>query len=216
MLHYYAMKVNRWAGFKICRGRDGINRNRFAKKTAADVRRQFDSSYEIDMKTGCWQWNGYTNGTKSIYGAIYIDGKLVKAHRYSYKIYHGNIPAGLIVRHICDHTTCVNPQHLVLGTHKQNTADMFERGRNRNIAKHGENHPRAILTVALIQQAMDLKEAKNSITFIAKSLGFKRTTIAAVFEGRTWRHVTGLLSRTHDSIDKNSPSPHPRPPKKSL
>lgn len=57
------------------------------------------------------------------------DGKKILAHRLSYQIFKGVIPAGMIVRHTCDRRACVNPDHLVLGTHGDNTQDKVERGR---------------------------------------------------------------------------------------
>lgn len=78
----------------------------------------------------CWEWRGGKQGRPGFdYGRYYLDGKTVPAHRYMYENVHG--PAtGLVVRHRCDNPPCVNPGHLQLGTHKDNTRDCVERGRN--------------------------------------------------------------------------------------
>lgn len=74
----------------------------------------------------CWKWTEYTDGR---YGLISIKGKEEKAHRASYKTFVGDIPEGMCVRHKCDNTLCVNPNHLEVGTHSDNMQDMADRSR---------------------------------------------------------------------------------------
>lgn len=59
-------------------------------------------------------------------------------HRYIYEECFGFIPKGLIVRHKCDNPACINPEHLELGTQKDNVSDMLIRGRCN--PKHGEDN----------------------------------------------------------------------------
>lgn len=71
---------------------------------------------------------------------------MYKAHRYAYEYYKGEIPKGLIIRHVCDNPRCVNPDHLMAGTHKENVHDMMTRGRkvigiNPNHKSHKELAP---------------------------------------------------------------------------
>lgn len=79
----------------------------------------------------CWEWVGTTYRAGYGHFRRKINGQWVmyKAHRYSYEYYNGDIPAGHIVRHVCDNPKCVNPGHLLTGTHKENTHDMISRGR---------------------------------------------------------------------------------------
>lgn len=89
----------------------------------------------------CWEWQG----TKTSYG--YGDMKSYpgerKTHRISWTIHNGQIPKGMIIRHSCDNPPCVNPAHLLIGTHANNVADKMARKRHplqkRNHCPHG--HP---------------------------------------------------------------------------
>lgn len=84
-----------------------------------------DSFWAKVQKTeSCWNWTAGVDGEE--YG-MYRGGK---AHRISYSFVYGEIPTGMVVRHICNNPRCVNPAHLRLGTEKQNRRDMIlsERG----------------------------------------------------------------------------------------
>ena len=50
--------------------------------------------------------------------------------RYIYQMFKGEIPSGLVIRHTCDNKKCINPDHLILGTYKENTQDYMERQYN--------------------------------------------------------------------------------------
>ncbi len=78
-----------------------------------------DLSYAASA-TGCWEKTGVRAGR---YGHVRIGGKLVRAHRASWEATHGPIPAGLYVCHRCNNKRCINPDHLYLGTHRQNLID---------------------------------------------------------------------------------------------
>lgn len=86
-----------------------------------------------EPNTGCWLWTAATfSGKYGSYGAIRVKNKLSKAHRVSYQTFVGPIPSGLSVCHRCDTPECINPDHLFVGTKKDNSLDMMKKGRHYN------------------------------------------------------------------------------------
>ncbi len=90
---------------------------------------RFHSKYEVHPVTGCWVWQASKIGGG--YGKFKCK-KLTKsryAHRVSYIMHKGEIPEGQVVMHTCDNPSCVNPDHLSLGTQKDNMLDASRKGR---------------------------------------------------------------------------------------
>jgi hypothetical protein len=110
----------------------------------------------------------------------------ILGHRYAYEITKGPIPPGMLVMHSCDNPRCVNPNHLSLGTPKDNTQDMLRKGRSPHITPKGVEHFRAVLTPELVREIRASKETHGGL---ARRLGVSPNTVRAVRIGRTWAHV---------------------------
>tara|TARA_R100000808_G_scaffold10320_1_gene27452 strand:+ start:3138 stop:3668 length:531 start_codon:yes stop_codon:yes gene_type:complete len=86
--------------------------------------------FDVRDKSACALWLGHR--LPAGYGTVTdADGVQHYAHRASWSLLHGDIPAGHVIRHLCDNPSCVRPGHLALGTHADNAADKVEAGRIR-------------------------------------------------------------------------------------
>lgn len=85
---------------------------------------------KVDQSGDCWEWTAAANrqGYGKFKARSYV---LVPAHRHSWELANGPIPAGMYVCHRCDNPRCVRPDHLFLGTHQDNVTDMMAKGRHR-------------------------------------------------------------------------------------
>lgn len=177
----------------ICR--DGIRRNTMRALTDREVHQRFLKRIEKDPNTKCWNWVAGTCGSGGPYGLMRFQNKTWKSHRYAFQHYKGPIPKGLIVRHKCDNTRCCNPRHLLVGTQKDNSADMIRRKRARYRPLIGVDNPRTKVTPEQVLRVMELSKAGVQQGNIATMTGTTRTNVGAIIQGRTWSHLTGVEKR---------------------
>ena len=139
----------------------------------------------IDTNTDCWIFIG--NRVKNGYGQICINGKIGIAHRHSYVAFKGDIPGGLLVCHKCDNPSCVNPEHLFIGTHQDNSDDKIKKGRH-NAAK-GEKHYKSKLSATDVINIRSM--AKDGLTEneIAKKFNIGRGAVSSIKRRQCWKHI---------------------------
>lgn len=164
-----------------------------ATATVSPIERFFKHVQKSDDPEGCWLWVGATDNRG--YGQLHVDGRPVKAHRFSYQHHKGAIPHGLQVCHACDTPACVNPAHLWLGTAKDNMRDCGSKGRAHyqrypEHVRRGEKHHRAKLTEA---QAREIKRRFTAGGYthrqLAEEYGVTTNTVGMLVRGITWKHL---------------------------
>jgi len=120
------------------------------------------------------------------YAEISHNGKKKRTNRVSYQVFKGEIPENLFVCHTCDNPSCVNPDHLYLGTHQDNVNDKLDRRRQ----PRGEEIKLAKLTEKDIIKIRELfQEGSMTQQEIADQYGVCQTTISRVILNQTWTHL---------------------------
>ena len=98
-------------------------------KTNDEMRAYLKSNVTVDPETGCWMWRGSAKSRG--YGMIAVEGYARRAHRASWEAFRGPIPPKMFACHHCDRPGCINPDHLFIGTCRDNIDDMMRKGRHR-------------------------------------------------------------------------------------
>lgn len=108
--------------------------------------------------------------------------KNTKMHRHIYEECFGEIPEGMLIRHKCDNPSCINPEHLELGTNRQNKDDMIKRGR---VLKH-ENHPSNKLKWDDVNKIRDMYKQGVTQKELSEKFNVSQTNISKIILNKTW------------------------------
>lgn len=130
---------------------------------------------------GCWIWTGYKN--PSGYGRCNINRLAISCHRLSFALANGKLEMGPYVCHRCDNPSCVNPDHLFLGSIHDNNRDCDDKNRR----PHGENHCCAKLTNEQAIQIRAMIANGRSCRSISIEYGTSSQAIVNLKNGKTWK-----------------------------
>lgn len=150
-------------------------------------RQRFEDSSIPEPNSGCFLWIGRLSYDG--YGKFRANGKTLRAHRVAWELYRGVIPPGLLVCHKCDVPSCVNPNHLWLGTDLDNSRDMMTKGRWRPPAHMPQGKK---LSVAALIEIRLLAQSGDSQTNIARRYGVCQSMISRVLNNTRRRHVENV------------------------
>lgn len=138
-----------------------------------------------DKYQDCWTWLGSTH--KKGYGYFWYNKKMGKAHRFSYELFINKIPEGLWVLHHCDNPSCVNPDHLFLGTNSDNVKDKVIKGRQYKpkgiLNNHAKLKEKDVLKIRFL-----LKMGKKA-TDICKIYNVQPKAITQIKTKKYWSHL---------------------------
>ncbi len=143
----------------------------------------FWSKVDKNGPNGCWLFMGYRD--KDNYGDMYYDRKHIQSHRLSWRLLRGD-PGKLDVLHKCDNPPCCNPEHLYLGTDKENARDRVRFGKQQR----GENVVGAIMTEESVRQLrQDRLASSDSYYKLGTKYGISYSQARAICNGTRWAHV---------------------------
>lgn len=144
---------------------------------------------KVDKTTspnGCWLWTAAVSSAG--YGQINQGGQHgthIAAHKLSWQLANGPRPEHLCICHRCDNPRCVNPEHLFLGTQKDNIQDALKKGRK----PFGEKHPLARWSEGDIRAMFAMRARGATQTEIADHFGTKQPAIQSILSRKAWSHV---------------------------
>jgi hypothetical protein len=145
----------------------------------------------VKKTRGCWVWGNIRKvapaQNQHRYGMFSVDGRIVPAHVYSWRLHHRGapVPRGKLVKHSCDNKRCVNPQHLSVGTHGDNLREAFARKRHPRCERvFSAAEVRKIRTLLKQHEKYRRLARATSDTGLAKKYSVGRSTIQRIKWGR--------------------------------
>jgi hypothetical protein len=152
--------------------------------------------------SGCWLWHGSVD--RFGYGIYGATGER-KAHRLAYQRTKGPIPRGFVVRHRCDVKGCVNPDHLVIGTHKDNSRDAMERGQ---VARGTRNGASKLDERQVLEIRARLAGGESTVR-LARAFGVSQSLVSQISlrQAWAWLGASESSSREDSTKSENESSP---------
>lgn len=144
---------------------------------------RFFSRVEVGPQNKCWEFVGRRE--RFGYGGFTHNKKKMGAHRFSYMVFHGPIPANLVIRHRCDNPACVNPHHLETGTQLDNIMDRVLRGRTARGVQNGRTKITEGAVLAIVRDPRPSGQ-------VAADYGVSGSTVLNIKRGKSWGSVTGI------------------------
>lgn len=150
---------------------------------------------KVQKSEGCWEWQATIS--REGYGRLSYNLKSEYAHRISYFLANGYWPT-LFILHSCDNRRCVNPKHLMEGTHQDNMRDAAAKGRldpykfvdsSGEFRFKGELHGHSILTEDKVREIRQRWASGERGVAIARDYGVCPGAVYSVAHRRTWKHV---------------------------
>lgn len=168
-------------------------RERVRIKAIARVIQQLNDKCFI-TPTNCWEWTGSNNGNgKDKRGMAFINGKSIQVHALSAAIFLGHSKNSREnILHICDNPICFNPDHLIIGTQKENVLDSFDKG--RRIKRQGELNGRSKLKEQDVKKIIELRKSGLTYSVIAKDFNITISTAHRICTRGGWGQDKGVLN----------------------
>lgn len=137
---------------------------------------------KVEKSEGCWEWKAsfVTGG----YGYFRYAKKHGMAHRFSYMLHFGEIPEGKLVCHHCDNPRCVRPEHLFLGTIRDNTVHAAEHA----LIPRGSDTTFAKLTEDQVTELKTLFSQGWSMNALGKRYGIHGMNVGRILRGTSWKY----------------------------
>ena len=151
----------------------------FPEVDRASIESRFHEKYIPEPNSGCWLWTASLNNKGYAELMLRHTRRVAYAHRISYQLFVGNIPTNGQVLHSCDVSCCVNPNHLRIGTTKDNMGDMAKRGRSRR----GRSFPNEWKLTP--EQVLLIRGSKTLARIMAEKYGVTRQTIYNIRNNKT-------------------------------
>jgi hypothetical protein len=159
----------------------------------AHATRRFFRSVEKNAN-GCWEWRGEINKQNG-YGHFYLAGRKIGAHRAAFRLLVGPFDESLFVCHHCDNPPCVRPDHLFLGTQKDNLQDASRKGRTKGPHFIGSLNHSAKLSQDDVDEIRLRLSSGEMMKVVAAEHGISRVTARMILYNKSWKDLGALTVR---------------------